>query len=279
MINVAQVSVTFMGGTPFAKKALKEVSFVVEEPSFVAIAGRSGCGKSTLLKLIGGLLAADCGSIEVEGCLMGGKQRSAAETAALVAMAFQNPEHQFFAETVKEELSFGARNIGKSQGEIDRAIGGMLPLIGLDDSYLLRSPFQLSGGEQRRVALASIFLMDTPVILLDEPTAGLDPVGKRRICALVKTMQSKGKTVLWVGHDLPEMVSLAQRLLVMAEGRLIFDGAPEKIGADDALREQAGLLTFTDGFDLDTVLRENYGIFPDSDTYFKLKGFFTGEED
>ncbi len=277
MINVAQVSTTFMPGTPFAKNALKDVSFAVEEPSFVAIAGRSGCGKSTLLKLIGGLLQADSGSIEVESFLMGGKQRSAAATAALVAMAFQNPEHQFFAETVREELSFGARNIGKSQREIDRAIREMLPLTGLNDSYLLRSPFELSGGEQRRVALASIFLMDTPVILLDEPTAGLDPVGRRRICAMVKTMQRKGKTVLWVGHDLPEMVSLADRLLIMAEGRLIFDGAPEKISADKALRDKAGLLA--DDFDLDAVLRENYGILPASDAYLKLKRFFTGEGD
>lgn len=279
MIRGKELSITFMQGTPFAKKALEDISFEVAEPSFVAIAGSSGCGKSTLLKLIGGILRADCGSMEVEGCLMGGKRRPAAATAALVAMAFQNPEHQLFAETVKEELSFGAGNIGKSQREIDRGIKEMLPLIGLDDSYLLRSPFQLSGGEQRRVALASIFLMDTPVILLDEPTAGLDPVGKSRVCVLVQAMQRRGKTVFWVGHDLPEMVSLAQRLLVLAAGRLIFDGDPEKFAADGAFREKAGLPESAAAFDLDAVLRENYGIFPASDGYQRLKAFFAGEGD
>lgn len=275
MICVDHVRYTFMRGMPFAKHAVDDVSFTVERPSFVAIAGRSGCGKSTLLKLIGGILKADGGAVEVEGFSMGGRNRSAAATAARVTMAFQNPEHQFFAETIKEELSFGARNIGKSQKEIERAIAEILPLTGLDDSFLLRSPFQLSGGEQRRVALASIFLMDAPVILLDEPTAGLDPVGKRQIGTMVKAMESKGKTILWVGHDLAEMTALADRLLVMADGRLIFDGPPEKIGDNDGLRAQAGLIE--DDFDLDAVLRQNYGISPVCELYPKLKRFFTGE--
>jgi energy-coupling factor transport system ATP-binding protein len=191
-------------------------------------------------------------------------------------MAFQNPEHQLFADTVKEELLFGVHNLSKGAEETDTALEEVLDLTGLDASYLSRSPFQLSGGEKRRVALASIFLMDTPVILLDEPTAGLDPVGKRQIAAMVKSLQKKGKTIIWVGHDLPEMATLADRLLVMADGKIIFDGAPEKAVKDGDLREKAGL-NF-ESFDLLTVLRENYGILSDSDAYLKLKRFYAGEE-
>lgn len=277
MIKAEHVSCTFMPGTPFAKKAVDDVSFVIEEPSFVALAGKSGCGKSTLLKLLGGILKADHGSIEMAGLSMGAKRRPAAKTASVVTMAFQNPEHQFFADTVEEEICFGARNIGKSSEETASALPEILSLTGLDAAYLSRSPFQLSGGEKRRVALASIFLMDTPVILLDEPTSGLDPVGKRQIGAMVKEMQKRGKTILWVGHDLPEMTALADRLLVMAEGKLIFDDAPAKVKGNDDLREKAGLL-FED-FDLTKVLSTNYGISWDSDAYAKLMRFFAGEGD
>ena len=274
MIKVKNLGYTFMEGTPFAKTALRDVSFGVGPGELVGVVGGSGAGKSTLLKLIGGLLPLEHGSVCLGELKLTAKKQPASLVAATVATVFQNPEHQFFAETIGEELAFGPRNLGKSQREIAAAIEALLPSLGFQGLNLSDSPFRLSGGEMRRLALASILIMDTPVVLLDEPTAGLDPAGKRAVGEIIRGLREKRKTTVWVGHDLKEMAALCDRFLVLARGELVADDSPQLVMGDEDLCQRAGLRA--KDVDAFAMLREKYGIGANDASYEKLAWFFNG---
>lgn len=274
MIKVKNLGYTFMEATPFAKTALGNVSFDVAPGELVGVVGGSGAGKSTLLKLVGGLLPVEHGSVCLGELKLTAKKQPASLVAATVATVFQNPEQQFFAETIGEELAFGPRNLGKSQREITAAIDALLPSLGFQGLELGDSPFRLSGGEMRRLALASILVMDTPVVLLDEPTAGLDPAGKRAVGEIIRGLKEKGKTLLWVGHDLKELAALCDRFLVLAQGELVADDRPQLVMDDDELCQRAGLRA--KDVDVLTILREKYDLRTGDEPYEKLAWFFNG---
>ena len=228
-IKVKGLSYTYQPGTSLARQALKNVSLTVAEGEFLGIMGASGSGKSTFLQHLNGSLPSK-GCITVNGVALGGKGVGLMDIVSQVTMAFQYPEHQMFCDTVAEEIAFGCRNLGRSEAAIKRLVPEYLHKLGLDESYMLRSPFELSGGEKRRVALASVLAMDTPILLLDEPTVGLDAGGRQAVIKLIGQLNREaGKTIIWVGHDLRELAAVAQRLVVFAQGEIVLQGRTKDV--------------------------------------------------
>lgn len=227
-IQVKNLDFTYQPGTTSERRALKDVSLQIADGEILAIVGASGSGKSTLAQHINGAIAPPPGAVFVNG-LEVKKGIPAKEVIRRVGLVFQYPEHQFFAETVQEELAYGCRNLGFAEEKIRSASSQALAALGLDDSYLFRSPFRLSGGEKRRVALASVLVMNPPILILDEPTVGLDRSGKAMISLLLRSLHSAGKTIIMIGHDLAELRDLAPRLVVMHRGALVADGDTESL--------------------------------------------------
>ncbi len=192
--------------------------------SFLAIAGSTGSGKSTLAQHINGILRPQRGDVTVNGLALASKRTKLHQVVRQVGMSFQYPEHQLFAATVWEEVLAGPGYLGYDKARATGLAEFYLEHLGLS-RFRETSPFALSGGEQRRLALASVLAMDTPILVLDEPTAGIDPLGRAAIGELFKGLwREKGKTVIWIGHDLEEIAGLAQRLVVMDRGRIVLDG-------------------------------------------------------
>lgn len=242
-IEVKDLSYIYQKNTVFAREALAHINLSVKKGEFVGILGASGSGKSTLLQHLNGVMASK-GKITVNGISLGEKGLSRRSIVSNVTMAFQYPEHQLVADTVGEELRFGCEKLGYSKERIDALVAQYAEIFHFSQGFLLRSPFHLSGGEKRRVALASIFAMDTPILLLDEPTVGLDPQGRGMFSEIMKELfQSGEKTVLWVGHDIGEIAKIATRLIVMAEGRIVLDDNTDVVLRETELLEKWGILT------------------------------------
>lgn len=225
VIVAENLSYSYMTGTPFEHQALKEVSFTVNAGEAVGIVGATGSGKSTLIQLFNGLLRPDRGSLQV--CGLDALQKvSLAEIRSQVGLLFQFPEHQLFDETVFADVCFGPRNLGLDEEQVKQRAESALHLVGLDPHfYGKRSPFALSGGEKRRAALAGVLAMEPRCLVLDEPTAGLDPAGARSLIELLKKLRAeRGLTLIVVSHRFNELAQFAERLLVMADGRLCADG-------------------------------------------------------
>ncbi len=242
LIRVEALSHTYAPGTPLARPALHEVSLKIAPGERVGLVGRTGAGKSTLVQLIAGLLTPTAGRVLLDG--IPAHERSAAARAARlrVALAFQYPEHQFFEQTVAREIAFGPRNLGLGSEEIGARIRWALEMVGLDTAMENRSPFTLSGGEMRRVALASILALRPEVLILDEPTAGLDPRGRRELLARVRAWQEEtGATLILISHDLGELARVVERAIVLDRGRVAADGPARQVLSDAAALSAAGL--------------------------------------
>lgn len=220
LMEFKDVSFTYAQGTPFEKVALSSVSLTLEKGSFVGIAGETGSGKSTLIKLLGGLLDPTSGTVLVDGEDV--SKLSSRTLCGKVGLVFQYPEHQLFEETVLKDVSFGPKNLGlpKPTEKAKEA----LTLVGLDKSYWKRSPFSLSGGEKRRVALAGVLAMEPEVLVLDEPAAGLDPAQKEETFRLLQELIGKGKTILFVSHNMDDIARYGNRVILMEKGNLKADG-------------------------------------------------------
>ena len=230
-LNLQNVTFTYMKGTPFEKTALHDVSLQIEKGEFVAVIGHTGSGKSTLVQHLSGLLHPDKGSVTVDGINLNAKNAAAKKARNSVGMVFQYPEHQIFAETVYEDIAFGPRNKGLGPDEVDRAVRDAMAFVGLDfDSFAKRSPFRLSGGQMRRVAIAGVIAMEPDYLILDEPSAGLDPRSRDAVFKEVMALYKKrGIAVILVTHNMEEAARYASRLLVISGGQVILDGVPHDI--------------------------------------------------
>ena len=230
-IKLSNIYHTYSKGTPFERLALQDVSLEIAKGEIVAIIGHTGSGKSTLVQHLNGLLKPDKGTATIDAIDITAKGQQAKAARQQVGMVFQYPEHQIFAETVFEDIAFGPRNKGFNEEEVAKAVREAMAFVGLDyDTYAERSPFQLSGGQMRRVAIAGVVAMNPDYLVLDEPSAGLDPRSRnavfREIMALHK---SRGIAIVLVTHSMEEAVKYANRLLVINSGQVLFDGEPAAI--------------------------------------------------
>ena len=230
-IDIKNICYTYMRGTPFEKKALDDVSVSIDKGEIVAVIGHTGSGKSTLVQHLNGLLKPDAGQVTVDDVNLAGKDAAAKKARQLVGMVFQYPEHQIFAETVYEDIAFGPRNRGFQPEEVDKQVREAMAFVGLDfETFAKRSPFQLSGGQMRRVAIAGVVAMNPDYLVLDEPSAGLDPRSRNAVFKEIMALhQSRGIAIVLVTHSMEEAVKYAKRLLVINQGKILFDGNPADI--------------------------------------------------
>ncbi len=241
-IEVRNLKHIYSAGTPFEKVALSDISFRVEDGEFVGLIGHTGSGKSTLIQHLNGLLKADSGEIYVDGQNICDKSANMKEIRSKVGIVFQYPEYQLFEETVYKDIAFGPKNQGLSDAEVDERVHHVAQLVGLKEKYLEKSPFDLSGGQKRRVAIAGVLAMKPKVLILDEPAAGLDPVGRDEILRRIKDLHEKeGITVILVSHSMEDIAMFAQKIIVMSDGELKMFDTVENIFARSAELSGMGL--------------------------------------
>ena len=230
ILEVKNLCHIYSAGTPFERAALKDVSFSVERGEFIGIIGHTGSGKSTLMQHLNGLLKPTSGSILLDGVDIWSDKKTTRQCRFRVGLVFQYPEYQLFEETVYKDIAFGPKNMGLSADEIDRRVREAAALVGLTEAQLDVSPFDLSGGQKRRVAIAGVIAMEPEVLILDEPTAGLDPEGREEILQNIDGYRkAKGATIMMVSHSMTDVARLADRLLVMNKACLAMDGTPQEV--------------------------------------------------
>lgn len=235
-IKLEHIYYTYSQGTPFERLALEDVSLDIEKGEIVAIIGHTGSGKSTLVQHLNGLLKPGKGKASIDAIDLAGKGGNAKTARQQVGMVFQYPEHQLFAETVFEDIAFGPRNKGFDEEQVAKQVREAMDFVGLDyETYAQRSPFQLSGGQMRRVAIAGVVAMEPDYLVLDEPSAGLDPRSRNAVFKEVMALhKSRGIAIVLVTHSMEEAVRYADRLLVVNSGKVLFDGKPADIFKEHA---------------------------------------------
>jgi len=241
-IQIEGLTHTYSPGSPFQATAIHDVTCTLNNGEFIGVVGHTGSGKSTLVQHLNGLLTPSQGRVLVDG-LDTADKASRKAIRQKVGLVFQYPEHQLFEETVARDVAFGPKNLGLAEDEIQRRVNKALTLVGLDPEEIgPRSPFELSGGQMRRAAIAGILAMEPEYLVLDEPTAGLDPMGRDSILNMVKTLHAQGNvTVIMVTHSMDDISRLADRLIVMDHGALVADGSPREIFSQIDMMESIGL--------------------------------------
>lgn len=242
-IIIKNLSHVYMPGTPFESKAIDNINLRIEDGEVFGLIGHTGSGKSTLIQHFNGLLKPTTGRVVVNGIDITNKNVDLKKLRSKVGLIFQYPEHQLFEETVDKDVAFGPKNLGLSQKEIQKRVKEALALVGLDYDVLKnRSPFELSGGQMRRIAIAGVLAMKPEVLILDEPTAGLDPRGRDEILEHIKKLHMKHKiTVILVSHNMEDIARMADRIGVMYKGKLIKIGTPRQVFSDYDTLIEAGL--------------------------------------
>lgn len=221
ILTMDNVTYTYGAHSPFEKHAVRGVSLDIQQGELLGIIGHTGSGKSTLIQHLNGLLRPNEGRVLLDGVDIWAEPKKIRSVRFRVGMVFQYPEHQLFEDTIYKDIAFGPKNMGLDEAEIDRRVRQAAATVGLDESLLDKSPFDLSGGEKRRAAIAGVMAMEPQVLILDEPTAGLDPQGREQILALIQEYRkTRGTTVLLVTHSMEDVARVADRVLVMAEGRV-----------------------------------------------------------
>lgn len=230
-ITVENLTYTYSKGLPNETRALEDVSFQLEPGEFAAVIGHTGSGKSTLMQQLNGLLRPDSGKITVGEVCITDPSTKMTEVRRKVGLVFQYPEYQLFEETVAKDVAFGPKQVGMTGEELDRVVEESIRLTGLDyEEVKERSPFELSGGQKRRVAIAGVLAMKPEILILDEPTAGLDPSAHRDVLELIRRIHRQEKmTILLVSHNMGDIAELADRVLVMNRGRLVMNGSPAEV--------------------------------------------------
>ena len=242
-IALENVSFTYQEGTPLASAALSDVSLTIKDGSYTALIGHTGSGKSTILQLLNGLLVPSAGSVRVFDTLITStsKNKDIRQIRKQVGLVFQFAENQIFEETVLKDVAFGPQNFGVSEEDAEQIAREKLALVGIDESLYNRSPFELSGGQMRRVAIAGILAMEPAILVLDEPTAGLDPLGRKELMNLFKKLHQSGMTIVLVTHLMDDVAEYANQVYVMEKGRLVKGGKPSDVFQDVVFMEEVQL--------------------------------------
>ncbi len=242
VLEVQNLTYTYATGSPFEMQAIREVSLCTRPGELLGIIGHTGSGKSTLVQHLNGLLRPTGGKVLLDGEDIWARPKEIRRVRFQVGMVFQYPEHQLFEDTIYKDIAFGPRNMGLDEQEIDRRVRAAASYVGLEDALLNKSPFDLSGGEKRRAAIAGVMAMEPEILILDEPTAGLDPRGRERILQLIEDYRARsGATVLLVSHSMEDIARVADRVLVMDHGRLaMLDTVQQVFSRADEL-EKMGL--------------------------------------
>ncbi|HGQ7035627.1 TPA: energy-coupling factor transporter ATPase [Streptococcus pneumoniae] len=242
-IALENVSFTYQEGTPLASTALSDVSLTIEDGSYTALIGHTGSGKSTILQLLNGLLVPSQGSVRVFDTLITStsKNKDIRQIRKQVGLVFQFAENQIFEETVLKDVAFGPQNFGVSEEDAEQIAREKLALVGIDESLFNRSPFELSGGQMRRVAIAGILAMEPAILVLDEPTAGLDPLGRKELMTLFRKLHQSGMTIVLVTHLMDDVAEHANQVYVMEKGRLVKGGKPSDVFQDVVFMEEVQL--------------------------------------
>ena len=242
IIQTQKLSHIYSAGTPFQHAALVDVDFTAYRGEYLGVIGHTGSGKSTLIQHLNGLLKPTSGKVLVEGKDIWQDKATTRWARFRVGLVFQYPEYQLFEETVYKDIAFGPGNMGLEQAEIDRRVREAAQFVGLSDALLEQSPFELSGGQKRRVAIAGVIAMEPSVLILDEPTAGLDPVGVEQILGNIRDYhKAKNATIIIVSHSMEEMARTVDRLVVVNDGRIPFEGSPREVFAHGDELEEMGL--------------------------------------
>ena len=230
MIQLNHVTFSYMGSDPAARTALSDVTFSVAPGEIIGVIGHTGSGKSTLMQLICGLLSPTKGEVVVCGENLTESKAPASLIRGKVGLVFQYPEHQLFEETVYRDIAFAGKNLGLTDPEIDARVKEAMKLTGLSEELSTRSPFELSGGQKRRVAIAGVLAMHPEILILDEPAAGLDPAGQKEIFDSIRKFQKKyGTTVLFVSHSMEDVIRIADRVIALNHGTLVIDGKAREV--------------------------------------------------
>lgn len=242
IIETRQLTHTYSQGTPFEHTALEVVDFSAQPGEYLAIIGRTGSGKSTLIQHLNGLLKPTSGQVLFDGADIWESKERTRQVRCQVGLVFQYPEYQLFEETVYQDIAFGPKNMGLDKDEVDRRVRQSARFVGLEPGVLEKSPFDLSGGQKRRVAIAGVIAMEPQVLVLDEPTAGLDPSGSARILDNIRTYhQEKNACIILVSHSMEEVAREADRLVVIHKGTIPFSGPPESVFTHGEELEAMGL--------------------------------------
>lgn len=240
-MEIEKLNYTYPSSGEEAVHALRDVTLSIEEGEFLALAGRSGSGKSTFVRHLNGLLRADSGDIKYRGQPIYAKKYPLGKLRQKVGLVFQYPEHQLFSRTVLDDVAFGPKNMGADKSQAEDMARKALEKVGIGEELFSSSPYELSGGQMRRVAIAGVLAMGPEVLVLDEPTAGLDPYSKRQLFALLREMQGNGTTIILVSHSMEEISEYADRVVVFLDGTVCMDGSPEDVFSQKELLDGAGL--------------------------------------
>ena len=242
-IKIENLTHVYMPKTPFEKKALDNVNLVIEDGEFLALIGHTGSGKSTLIQHLNGLLEPTSGRILVDDIDLTNKETKLTDIRKKIGLVFQYPEYQLFEETIEKDIAFGPNNLGLSKEVVSERVKKSMEMVGLDyETYKDVSPFDLSGGQKRRVAIAGVIAMEPKVLILDEPTAGLDPKGRDDILEQIKILHEKYKmTIVLVSHSMEDVGKLAERIVVMNKGKVALTGKPAEIFKEVEVLEEIGL--------------------------------------
>ena len=242
IIETKHLTHTYSAGTPFERSALLDVDFSAYKGEYLGIIGHTGSGKSTLIQHLNGLLKPTSGQVLFQGEDIWADPKRTRMTRFQVGLVFQYPEYQLFEETVYKDIAFGPKNMGLDEKEIDRRVRSAAYFVGLRDDQLDKSPFELSGGQKRRVAIAGVIAMEPKVLILDEPTAGLDPVGTESILSNIRAYhKAQNATIIMVSHSMEEMARTVDRLVVVNDGKIALEGAPSQVFQHGQELEDMGL--------------------------------------
>ena len=273
-VIVKNLTYIYDEGMPFASKAIDDISFEIKDNDFVGLIGHTGSGKSTLIQHLNGLLKPSSGQIIVNGFNITDKDLNLTEIRKRVGIVFQYPEYQLFEETVEKDIAFGPGNLGLDEEDISKRVRKSMEAVGLDyETYKDKSPFDLSGGQKRRVAIAGVIAMNPEVLILDEPTAGLDPGGRDEIFNLIKKLHRDNNiTIILSSHSMDDMAKLAQTIIVMNHGKIEFMGTPREVFTSHAARLREIGLDVPQVLELATKLRnKGFDIRPDVLTVEEIK--------
>jgi energy-coupling factor transport system ATP-binding protein len=241
IVEVRGLKHVYSAGTPFEQQALKGIDFEIQQGELIAVIGHTGSGKSTLIQHLNGLLRPTSGQVLFHGTDIFARGTDLRAIRARIGLVFQYPEYQLFEETVEKDIAYGAVNQKLPQDEVKQRVIQALQAVGLPNELLEKSPFELSGGQKRRVALAGVLAMQPEVLILDEPTAGLDPVAREEMFALISQLHQAGTTIVLVTHSMEDAARIASRLLVMRSGKILLNGTPAEVFAHAEELEQSGL--------------------------------------